>query len=120
MSNVKEIWASETGILDLPDNWRYLEVTELSSVRDAWRTERERLLNANQLNQFTEQLSREWAIETGIIENLYEIERGVTKTLIEQGFQAAFLETGTTNKPRDWVIQLLKDQQDALEGLFAF
>ena len=120
MSEQKEIWPSETGILDLPANWKDMRVEELNSVRDAWKTERERLKSSNQLDQFVDQLKREWAIETGIIENIYEIDRGVTKTLIEQGFQAAFLETGTTNKPRDWVIQLLKDQQDALEGLFVF
>ena len=116
----KAIWLPETGILDLPEDWHHLEVPEIASVRDAWKIERKRLEFSNQLRQFTEQLGREWAIETGIIENLYEIDRGVTETLIEQGFQAALLETGTTNKPRDWVIQLLKDQQDALEGLFDF
>ena len=108
MSEQKEIWLPETGILDLPEDWHHLAVTELVSVRDAWQIERERLRAAHRLTLFTEQMSREWAIETGIIENLYDIERGVTQTLIEQGFQAAFLETGTTNKPRDWVIQMLK------------
>ena len=120
MSQDVEIWRAETGILDLPENWEALRVEELSSVRDAWKSEQERLKASDQLSRFTDQMSREWAIETGIIENLYEIERGVTKTLVEQGFQSAILETGTTNKPRDWVIQLLKDQQDALEGLFSF
>ena len=73
-----------------------------------------------QLSEFTEKLSREWAIETGIIENLYEIERGVTQTLIEHGFQAELLSHGSTNKPRDYVIQLLRDQKDALDGVFDF
>ena len=120
MSDVKEIWSTDTGILDLPENWRDFKVEELISVRDAWESERERLKNIKLLHSFVEQMNREWAIETGIIENLYEIERGVTRTLIEQGFQAGLLEIGTTNRPRDWVIQLLKDQQNALEGLFKF
>ena len=120
MNEEKDIWPFETGILDLPADWEALRVEELASVRDAWQVERERLQSAQQLENFTKQLNREWAIETGIIENLYEIERGVTQTLIEQGFQAALLERGTTNKPREWVIKLLKDQQDALEGLFQF
>lgn len=55
-----------------------------------------------------------------MIENLYEIERGVTQTLIEHGFQADLLHHGSTNKPRDYVIRLLKDQKDALDGVFAF
>ena len=120
MSDVKEIWSTDTGILDLPENWRDFKVEELISVRDAWESERERLKNIKLLHSFVEQMNREWAIEAGIIENLYEIERGVTRTLIEQGFQAGLLEIGTTNRPRDWVIQLLKDQQNALEGLFKF
>lgn len=65
-------------------------------------------------------MSREWAIETGVIENLYEIERGVTQTLIEHGFHADLLSYGSTNKPREYVIQLLRDQKDALEGIFDF
>ena len=120
MNEEKDIWSFETGILDLPADWEALRVEELTSVRDAWKVERARLESTQQLENFTKRLNREWAIETGIIENLYEIERGVTQTLIEQGFQAALLERGTTNKPREWVIKLLKDQQDALEGLFQF
>ena len=65
-------------------------------------------------------MSREWAIETGAIENLYEIDRGVTRTLIEHGFQAELLDHGSTNKPREYVLQLLHDQKEALEGVFAF
>ena len=83
MSDVKEIWSTDTGILDLPENWRDFKVEELISVRDAWESERERLKNIKLLHSFVEQMNREWAIETGIIENLYEIERGVTQTLIE-------------------------------------
>ena len=32
-----------------------------------------------------EHLHREWAIETGLIERVYQHDRGVTQTLIEQG-----------------------------------
>jgi len=65
-------------------------------------------------------MSREWAIETGVIENLYHIDRGITQTLIERGFHAEFLTHGSTDKPTSYVINLLRDQQDALEGVFAF
>ena len=53
-------------------------------------------------------------------QNLYEIERGVTETLIEHGFQAELLSHGSTNKPRDYVLQLLRDQKEALDGVFDF
>lgn len=116
-NQVQAIW---TGITDLPEDWQRLAVPEIVSIREIWKDQRKRLNGSAQLTQFSERLGREWAIETGVIENLYEIERGVTQTLIEQGFQSAILEHGTTNKPKEFVIALLKDQQDALEGLFDF
>ena len=51
---------------------------------------------------------------------MYQIDRGVTQTLIERGFQAAFLVHGSTDKPPSFVINVLRDQEDALEGIFDF
>lgn len=116
----QHIWQPETGIADIEVPWKELAATEIESIRKIWAEQQERLKGTSQLTQFTERLSREWAIETGIIENLYQIDRGVTQTLIERGFQAEFLTHGSTNKPTSYVINLLRDQQDALDGVFAF
>lgn len=116
----KAIWESETGILDLEGDPRELSASEIPGIKAVWTDQRDRLKGSAQLSDFTEKLSREWAIETGVIENLYEIERGVTQTLIEHGFQADLLSHGSTNKPREYVIQLLRDQKDALDGVFDF
>ena len=93
---------------------------EVARLRDDWAQRKAELKDTARLREFTEQLNREWAIETGVIENLYDIERGVTQTLIERGFQAALLEHGATDKDREFVLALLQDQQAALENLFAF
>lgn len=114
------IWKPETGITDIEVPWKQLAASEIESIRKIWTEQRERLKGTSQLNQFTERLSREWAIETGIIENLYQIDRGITQTLIERGFQAEFLTHGSTNRSTSYVINLLRDQQDALEGVFDF
>ena len=116
----KPIWNPETGIVGLDADWAGLAASEVPGVRAVWAGMRERLEGTAQLREFTEQLSREWAIETGVIENLYDIERGVTQTLIERGFQAELLGHGATNKPRDYVMRLLRDQREALEGVFDF
>ena len=118
--STQPIWNAETGITDLEVDPRQLSDSQIPGIKAIWTDQRERLKGSAQLSDFTEKLSREWAIETGVIENLYEIERGVTQTLIERGFQAEFLSHGSTNKPPEYVIQLLHDQQDALEGVFAF
>ncbi len=117
---VRPIWNPRTGIVDLEGNPNELGSSEISGIKATWTEQRERLRDTAQLSDFTEKLSREWAIETGILENLYEIDRGVTQTLIERGFQSELLSHGTTNKPRGYVIQLLRDQKDALEFVFAF
>lgn len=115
-----EIWPNETGILDLPDDLAPLTLSSMDQLRQAWSQKRAALAESDALQTFSDQLQREWAIETGQIENLYDIERGITMTLIEQGFSAAILERGSTNKPPEYVLALLADQRDALQGLFDF
>jgi Fic family protein len=114
------IWNPATGITDLAVDPASLGASEIPGIKAIWTDQRKRLKGTAQLSNFTEQLSREWAIETGIIENLYEIERGVTQTLIERGFHAELLGHGATNKPREYVVKLLRDQKDALDGVFDF
>lgn len=116
----QEIWNPSSGITDLEADPRELSASQIPGIKAVWTDQRQRLKGSIQLSDFTERLSREWAIETGVIENLYEIERGVTQTLIEHGFQAELLSHGSTNKPREYVIQLLRDQKDALDGVFDF
>jgi len=115
-----EIWPSQTGILDLSEGGQELASRELRSARNLWLGQRKQLEGSEALAIFSERLAREWAIETGLIENLYQLDRGVTHTLIEQGFQTALIEHGSTNKPREYVVRLLVDQKEALEGLFSF
>ena len=119
-NELQPIWRPETGIVDLDESQTSLGASEIPGIKAIWTEQRSQLEGSKQLSDFTERLSREWAIETGVIENLYEIDRGVTQTLIERGFQAELLSHGTTNRPRDYVIQLLRDQKDALDGVFDF
>ena len=114
------IWSPASGITRLEMDAGGLGASEIPGIKAIWTDQRKRLKGTAQLSNFTERLSREWAIETGVIENLYEIERGVTQTLIERGFQAELLGHGSTNRPREYVIQLLRDQKDALDGVFDF
>ena len=101
-ANIQPIWNSQTGITDLETDPATLSASEIPGIKAVWTDQRTRLKGTSQLSDFTERLSREWAIETGVIENLYEIERGVTETLIERGFQAELLSHGSTNRPREY------------------
>ena len=114
------IWKPDTGIIQIEGDLHNLSASQIPGIKAIWAEQRARLQDTAQLSEFTEKLNREWAIETGAIENLYEIGRSGTHALIEKGFHVGLLDHGSTNKPREYVIQLLCDQKDALEGVFGF
>ena len=105
---------------DLPEEWQNLSSTELGSLASIWQEQSARIQKRDALKQFNERLSREWAIETGIIENLYSIDRGITQLLIEKGIEASLIPHGTTDKPAEQIVLILRDQEEVLEGLFDF
>jgi len=107
-------------IEDLPENWPELAAPELPALSAAWQKYSKKLRDSDSLKHFNDKLRREWAIETGIIENLYSIDRGVTQTLIEKGIEASLIPYGTTDKPVERILPMLKDQQEVVEGLFDF
>ena len=119
-SETKNIWNPSTGILDIDPDVLKAAGPEISGIKAVWEDQRNRLQGTPALADFSERLSREWAIETGILEGLYDIDRGVTQTLIEQGFRAELLDHGAANRPREFVLQLINDQKDALDGVFDF
>lgn len=113
------IWP-EDGICDLPDNWASLALPSVQEVGIAWAEVRASHLSNPLLKKFDEELAREWSIETGIVEDLYEIEQGVTVNLIQHGFNAANLPHAAVNRDPEDVLQILRDQQLALQTLFDF
>ena len=107
-------------IEDLPDDWSELALDDLEALAGVWKEQREKLRTSDALAHFTTKLHRQWAIETGIIENLYTLDRGVTQLLIERGIEASLIPHGATNKPVSHVVDLIQDQQSVVEGLFDF
>ncbi|WP_082466254.1 Fic family protein [Sphingomonas sp. Leaf38] len=120
MTTQQDVWPPATGITGLDHDGAALASSEIPGIQAVWQDQRERLDGTQQLADFTERLGREWAIETGIIENLYDIDRGITQTLIEHGFHSDILSHGSDHKPKEYVIRVLQDQKDALEGIFDF
>jgi Fic family protein len=107
-------------IEDLPSGWQGLANSELPPLVTVWNEQADRLRQSGEFQTFNEKLRREIAIETGIIERLYTIDRGITRLLIEQGINEALIPHGATDRPIKQVISLIKDQETAIEGLFDF
>jgi Fic family protein len=92
---------------------------ELPALLEVWKDQGAALSAAGAIAKFSEQLSREWAIETGIIERVYAIDRGTTQTLIEKGIEASLIRREGAGRTPEEIAAILQDHLDALEGMFA-
>ena len=93
---------------------------QTANVIELWRSKADALRQTTAYRDFLIKLRREWAIETGVLERLYSLSEGATKTLIEQGLDAALLSHGDTDKPPAEVMALIRDQHAVVEGLYQF
>lgn len=107
-------------IEDLPTNWDNLPSGRLGALETIWRDQSKKMADSEAHKTFNEKLYRRWAIETGIIENIYTLDRGTTEVLVEQGFLESMVSHGATNKPVKFVIDTLKAHRGAIDFLFDF
>lgn len=111
-------WQEITDYLVPP---RDLEVAELKSLASVWQEQRSSLENADGLKKFNERLRREWAIETGLLERIYTLDRGVTQLLIERGVDASLISHQSTGgESPDHVVAVIRDHQSVIDALFDF
>ena len=92
-----------------------VDFQEIDSLHRQWvsfRKERE-ASNPNAYKAFLERVYRSWAIETGIIEGIYAIDRGTTQTLVENGLRVDLIERGSTDRDPHELVEILKDHQDS-------
>jgi len=107
-------------IQDLPSTLLTYKTEDLHSLVSVWLEQRERLEQRGVLQKFLEKLIRQIAIETGVIERLYTIDRGVTHALIEYGIDASLIPHGSTNRPVGEVVAVIRDQENAVKLVFDF
>ncbi len=107
-------------IEDLPADFTGLASGELRALSEVWLEQRELLESSDALKRFNMRLQREWAIETGIIERIYTLDRGTTELLIERGIDATLISHEATDKDPDLVAEIIRDQESAIDLLFAF
>lgn len=67
---------------------------------------------------FINRLKRRHAIETGIVERMYDLDKGVTETLINEGFVSSLISHGDTNIEKGKLLSHLRDHLDAIDFVF--
>src|SRR5215472_8987551 len=107
-------------IRDLDADPKALTEGELVSLKRVWDTQRNEVTGGKTPEEFDKRLRREWAIETGIIENVYSLDRGVTRTLIERGIDAALIPPDAGGRGSLETALIIQNHYAALAGMFDF
>jgi Fic family protein len=105
-------------IEDLPAGYEAMASTELRALSEVWLEQRESLQDSTSLRAFNERLQRQWAIETGVIERVYSLDRGITELLIERGIDSSLIPDDATDKDPNLVAGIIQDQESAIEWVF--
>lgn len=107
-------------IEDLPSDWQDLADADLHRLAAEWTRIREIPGSGAAIAEFGERLKREWAIETGLIERVYTLTRGITEVLIEHGLREELIPTAATDRDPALVFDMIQDHAAAVDGLFDF
>jgi hypothetical protein len=80
------------------DEWKISSTAKLDKLIPSWYSRRVQLQKqGTEYEKFLDRLKRQHAIETGIIEKLYDLKEGITETFIKEGFVESYLQHGDTN-----------------------
>lgn len=105
--------------IEFEDVWRNADTSNIDDIAPSWFKHREKLqAHSKEYHQFIEQQKREHAIETGIVERLYDLKRGITETFIKEGFVQSYLSHGDTNVPTQTLMNHLRDHLEAVDFVF--
>lgn len=93
---------------------------ELQWIRAAWQDYRSWLEKLGDLPEFQRRFNVEWAAESGNVERVYTIDRGVTLTLVEKGINSAYIPRQGNRLAPEGIEAIMLDAQQTIEGLFSF
>jgi hypothetical protein len=104
-------------IAQLSEEEQSYPLRELELLRESWLETKNRLKTTSQngLVDFEAKLNRRWSIETGIIERIYDIDRGTTQILVERGFLADYIERSVVTPNPEALVTILRDHYAAIE-----
>jgi fido (protein-threonine AMPylation protein) len=110
-----------------PYHWKPIEplsskekAIDLAATRplyETYRASKARLeqAGATALKEFTQRLIRRLSVETGILERIYDLDRGTTEALVAQGFVEELVSRSSTDIEPSRLIDILRDQEAAIQ-----
>lgn len=105
--------------IEFHQKWLESDTSKIDDISPSWFDRRKILQgNSTEYQTFITELKREHAIETGIVERLYDLEKGITETFIKKGFVEAYISHNDTNVPIPKLLSHLSDHLDAVDFVF--
>ena len=114
---MSDVWRP---ISDYETDPQELADKELRALSSVWFDRKAELEQSQNVLTFIEKLKTEWAIETGLIERLYTLDRGITELMIDQGVSASLIPYSNGGTPPEQIVAMIEDQQSAIESVFDF
>lgn len=104
-------------IEQLGDKDRDIDLAEIRSLYNTWHVSKRRLQESSPqaLKEFTARLVRRLSIETGILERIYDLDRGTTEALVQSGFAEELVAHSSTNMEPARLIDTLRSQEAAIQ-----
>jgi hypothetical protein len=101
----------------LSEGERQIDLAAIRPLYETWQISKDRLRQSSpaSLQAFTQRLVRRLSIETGILERLYDLDRGTTEALVAHGFVEDLVSRSSTNIEPSRLIDILRDQEAAIQ-----
>ena len=101
----------------LSDRDRDIDLAAIAPLYDTWKIAKEKLVESSSeaLKSFTDRLVRRLSIETGILERLYDLDKGTTEALITNGFAEELVSRSSTDIEPSRLIDFLRDHESAIQ-----
>ncbi len=101
------------------ETWLQTDTSSFDELAASWYEKRKQFKEGDKdFNDFLNKLKRQHAIETGIIEKLYDLSEGITQTFIKEGFIENFISHEDTNIPAQQLMGYLKSHFEAMDFVF--
>lgn len=103
------------------EKWLKCDTSKFDDLAPSWYSKRKLLREDNEdYEEFIIRLKRHHAIETGIVEKLYDLSEGITETFIKEGFVESYIGHDDTNIHPQKLMAYLNDHFQAIDFVFDF
>lgn len=115
MNNEIAVWTP----ISFTVEWSKTNTSIFDDLAPSWYKKRKEFEESQEsYDEFLTKLKRQHAIETGVVEKLYDLSEGITQTLIKNGFVESYIGHNDTDIPPKKLMQYLNDHFEAMDFIF--